>query len=93
MCHWVEKADTSMVLVVYHWVVANLMVHFWVLSNLVVHYWMVVNLVVHYRIVVNLVVHHCWCWMVIDLVVQGCAVDSQSVERGWLGRRLGCISL
>ena len=81
MCHWVE-ADTSMVLLVYHWMVANLMMHYWVLSNLVVHYWMVVNLVVH----------HCWCRMVIDLLMQGCAVDCQSVERGWLCRRLGCVS-
>ena len=80
MCHWME-ADTSMVLVVHHWMVASLVVYYGMVANLMVHYWMVANLVMH----------HCWCWMVIDLVVQGCAVDSQSVERGWLGRCLGFI--
>jgi len=76
MCHWME-ADTSMVLVVHHWMVAGLVVHHWVVSNLMVNYWMVASL---------MVASH--CWMVINLMVQRRAVDTQSVKRGWLCRCL-----
>ena len=78
MCHWME-ADTSMVLVVHHWMVDGLVVHHWVVSNLMVNYWMVASL---------MVASH--CWMVINLMVQRRAVDTQSVKRGWLCRCLGC---
>ena len=88
MCHWME-ADTSVVLLVHHWMVASLMVHHWTMANLVVCHWMVANLMVHHRMVSNLVVYH--CWLAIDLVVQGRAVDRQRVVRGRLGRRLRCI--
>jgi len=70
------EADTGMVLVVHRWMVGNLMEHYGMLANLMVHQWVVSNCVVGH------------CWMVINLVVEGRAVDSQSVERGWLGRRL-----
>ena len=50
----------------------------WVLV-VVVHHWMVTNLVVYQ------------CWVAINLVLQGRAVDSQGVERG-LDRCLGCSS-
>jgi len=85
MCHWME-ADTSVVLLVHHWMVASLMVCHWMVANLVVCHWMVANLMVHRWLAINLMVQH--CWLAKYLVVQRCAVDRQRVERGWLGRRL-----
>lgn len=65
------ETDTSLV--------ANLVVHNWMVANLVVDHWMVANLVVRHWMVANLVVHQ--CWMGINVVLQGRAVDSQGVER------------
>ena len=52
-------------------------------TSLVVHHWMV-----HHRMVANLMVEQ-W-WMGINVVVQGRAVHSQSVEGG-LDRRLEVV--
>ena len=62
-----------------HWMeaYASLVVVF--VPNLVVYHWMVPNLVVYH------------CWVTINLVVQGHAVDCQGVVGG-PDRRLGCSS-
>ena len=62
-----------------HWMEAYASLVLVVVPNLVVYHWMVPNLVVYQ------------CWVAINLVVQGHAVDSQGVEGG-LDTSLGCSS-
>ena len=57
-------------------------------TSLVVHHLVAASLVVHHRVVANLMVEQ-W-WMGINVVVQGRAVHSQSVEGG-LDRRLEVV--
>ena len=62
-----------------HWMEAYASLVLVVVPNLVVYQWMVPNLAVYQ------------CWMAINLVVQGHAVDCQGVVGG-PDRRLGCSS-
>ena len=62
-----------------HWMEAYASLVLVVVPNLVVYQWMVPNLAVYQ------------CWVAINLVVQGHAVDCQGVVGG-PDRRLGCSS-